>query len=458
MTRTLTDLADPPHSRQVESERPARVAAASPETTFSYWERKNDEVALLREHLGIDGGTAIVTVPDLVREKQYLRAQMIARFIASHPHLTESNLGHPGMEIDGASLGFNYQRYDMSLRRKPFAPWIYPALASRRLCSLGFLCTSGMSAVTAVLTALDLVHGDARPLYLAPDTYFETRQFVRDYLYQLRPVSELPAVLVRCGVLVLDSICHVDPLARLGACALDALCAVVLDTTCYDVSAPEIERVVERCRAEGVPCVLVRSHLKIDTLGLEYGRLGSIVIVLPRPCQGSRARFVRHLRRRLADFLVKTGTGFSISSYFPLNSDPTFRRLNRRRNAIMRDNNLRCAAALSEIVHPRSGARVVAYHHGRFLFLHTPPGDRSGRQAGALANALLEVGICARPAPSFGYDFTSITRLTGPSSLNGDNLRVSLPDFSVEELELCIETIARFAIDRFPAQPTSSST
>jgi hypothetical protein len=128
----------------------------------------------------------------------------------------------------------------------------------------------------------------------------------------------------------------------------------------------------------------------------------------------------------------------------------------------MRDNNLRCAAALSEIVHPRSEARVVAYHHGRFLFLHTPSGDPSAHQAGALAHALLEAGICARPAPSFGYDFTSITRLKGPSFLNGDNLRVSLPDFSAEELELCIETIARFAIDRFPAQApaqaTSSST
>jgi hypothetical protein len=204
--------------------------------------------------------------------------------------------------------------------------------------------------------------------------------------------------------------------------------------------------------------VLVRSHLKIDTLGLEYGRLGSIVIVLPRPCQGTRARFVRHLRRRIRDFLIKTGTGFSISSYFPLSSDPAFRRLNRRRNAVMRDNNLRCAAALSEIVHPRSEARVVAYHHGRFLFLHTPSGDRSGRQAGALTHALLEAGICARPAPSFGYDFTSITRLTGPAFGSGDNLRVSLPDFSAEELELCIETIARFAIDGFPAQPTTSST
>jgi hypothetical protein len=405
------------------------------ETTFAYWERKNDEVALLREHLGIDGGAAIVTIPDLVREKQVLRAQMIARFIATHPYLTESNLGNPAIDVDGAALGFNYQRYDLSLRHKAFAPWIYPAL---RGSSLGVLCATGMSAVTAVLTALDLVHGDMRPIYLAADTYFETQQFVRDYLYQLKPVSELPAVLVRCGVVFVDSIARVDALARLDGCALDAACAVVFDTTCYDVSAPEIERVVERCGVAGVPCVLVRSHLKIDTLGLEYGRLGSIVIALPRPFPGARARFVRLLRRRIGDFLAKTGTGFSIASYFPLTSHPTFRRLNARRNARMRDNNLRCAAALAERVHPR----VVGYHHGRFFFLHLP----SGGQAGALANALLDAGVCARPAPSFGYDFTSITRLTGPMFGPGDHLRVALPDFSAEELEICIETVARFAI------------
>ncbi len=423
---------------------------ARPETTFSYWERKNDEVALLREALGLDGGPAIVTVPDLVREKQRLRAHLIARFIAEHPSLTESNLGVDyGLDVDGTFVAFNYQRYDMILRRKPFAPWIHPSLASRRLCSLGFLTASGMSAVTAVLTALDLLHGEARPLYLAPGTYFETRQFAAGYLYQLKPVAELPAAPVHCGVLLLDSIAPEDPLAWLGARELAALCAVILDTTCYDVSSPEIERVVERCRAAGVPCVLVRSHLKIDSLGLEYARLGSIAIVLPRPCDGARARFVQHLRRRIRDFLIKVGAGFAIHSWFPLASHPTFRRLNRRRNALARENNLRCAAALAEIVHPRAATRVIRYHHGRFFFLHAPSAD-----PGALARALLEAGVCARPAPSFGYDFAAVTRMMGPPHQPGDSLRVSLPDCPAEELELCIETIARFAID----QSRSSST
>lgn len=423
------------------------------ETTFGYWERKNDEVALLRAHLGFASAPAIVTVPDLVREKQFLRAQILARFIADHPHLTESNLGNPAMELDGAPLRFEYQRYDLRLQRKPFAPWIYPALALPALCSYGLLCASGMSAVAAVLTSLDLIHRDDRPIYISPDTYFETRHLIGDYLHRLEPVFELPAELARCGVVLLDSICLDDPLDRLGGCALEAACAVVLDTTCYDLAAPEISRVVERCRAAAVPCVLVRSHLKIDTLGLEYGRLGSIVVVLPRPCPRGPARFARVLRRRVADFLIKMGTVCSIPSYFPLASDPTFRGFNQRRNAVMRANNLRCAAALADQVHARSAARIRVHHHGRFFYLYTPTSDRG--HASALAHALLDAGCCARPAASFGYDFTAITRLPGP---HGDHLRISLPDFSADELALAIEVIARFAIARFPAQPTTSST
>lgn len=420
-----------------------------PETTLGYWERKNDEVALLREYLELGPGPALVTVPDLVHEKLVLRARMLARFIEDHPLLTESNLGGDyAMDLDGASVGFSYQRYDMRVRRKPFAPWIYPALASRRWCSLGALTASGMSAVTAVLTALDLLHEKPRPLYLAPGTYFETGQFAANYLYQLRVEETLPEVVSYCGVLLLDSIARDDPLPWIGSRPLGTLCAVVVDTTCYDVSAPEIGRVVERCRAESVPCLLVRSHLKLDTLGLEYGRMGSIAMVLPRPCPEARARFAKHLRRRIHDYLVKTGTGLSIPSYFPLSSHPRFRWFNDRRNAIMRENNLRAAATLAEIVHPRATARVTPFHHGRFFYLQLPIGPRPGHEGRELAGALLESCVSARTAPSFGYDFVGITRMVDPKDRQSCLLRVSLPDYASDMIEPAVEAIARFAIER----------
>ena len=428
--------------------------APPPETTFGYWQRKNDELALLREHLGLGPGPAVVTVPDLVREKLALRSALLIRFVEEHPLLTESNLGpEAALALDGARVGFTYQRYDTKVHRRPFAPWFYPALGSADLGSLGFLTASGMSSVSAALTALDLMHSEARPLYMAPGTYFETRQYAREYLRHLHTEIELPGVLANCGVLLLDSICAGNPLAWLAGRPLAGLCAVLLDTTCYDVSAPEIVRLVERCRVEGVPCVLLRSHVKIDSLGLEYGRLGSIVIIVPRPCDGWRGRFVQALRRRLGDFLYKVGAGFSLSSYFPLTTNPGCRRLNQRRNELASEFNLRCAVTLSRILQRRSAVRVGAYHHGRFFFLRLPAGAGSTPgEVPALGNALLEAGVFARPAPSFGYDFAAVTQMIEPQHPGGLSLRLSLPDYPADLLDPCIEAIARFAIELAPLQ------
>jgi hypothetical protein len=227
---------------------------------------------------------------------------------------------------------------------------------------------------------------------------------------------------------------------------------VLFDTTCYDVDAPEIMRVVERCLYEGVLCVLVRSHIKIDTLGLEYGRLGSIVFVLPRPCDPASAGLAQRLRRRASDFLIKVGAGFSPHTFFPLHSDVEFRRLNGERNAIMRDNNLRGAATLCQEIHERSTMRFRSYHHGRFLFLQPAVDDWSAAFARSLRRALDETGAYVRIAPSFAYDFVGITRLTGQQYQTGGGLRVSFPDYPREIIDRCLEAMIRFAIETAPTK------
>jgi hypothetical protein len=418
------------------------------ETSRSYWERKNEELTLLRSYLDESAAPPVEAVKHLVEEKLLLRARMIARFIERNPYLTESNLsGTRSMELDGSLFDFSYQRYDMRVKRKPFAPWIYPTLASPRFSSIGLLAASGMSAVSAVLTSLDLGLAKGRKLYLAPDVYYETRQFAAGYLWQLESTPTLPEQLASNGVLLLDSISRAEPLEWIGSRQLDPLAAVLLDTTCYDVSAPEIERVVERCFAEGVLCVLVRSHIKIDTLGLEYGRLGSIVIVLPRPCDRTRSIFAKRLRRRVSDFLIKTGSGFSPHTYFPLSSDASFRRLNGQRNSIMRQNNLGCVAALCEAVHARSETRIWSYHHGRFIFLRPAVEDWSPPFARSLQRALQDAGVYARVAPSFAYDFLGISGIKSQQYQTGGGLRISLPDYPGDVMNRFMDAMKRFAIE-----------
>ena len=422
-----------------------------PESWAAYWERKNRELDLLCAHLGEPPGSRVTSVERLMQRKMLLRSRMLARFMTEHPYLTESNLPGTSVELDGAAIDFSYQRYDMVVRKRPFASWLYPGLAGARLASTGALAASGMSALCAVLTAIDLSIGPGSKLYVAGDTYYETKHFVRSYLYQLALAFELPDELSCNAVLLLDSISQQDPLERVGARRLDVLRAVIFDTTCYDVGAPEIERVVARCAAEGVLCILVRSHMKIDTLALEYGRLGSIVFALPRPCSGGVAFTAQRLRHRVNDWLQKTGAGFSLHTYFPLNSDATFRSLNAERNARMRHNNLRAAAALAERVHPRSAARLRPYHHGCFFFFQPARPDASPAFAGRLRDTLLSAGLYSRTAPSFAYDFLAILRLTGDQYQTEGGLRVSIPDYPAEAVEHLIDVLGQFAVEATPS-------
>jgi hypothetical protein len=382
------------------------------EVETAYWQRKQEELDLLFRAVG-EPSRQVANVPQLVSTKQYLRARLLQRFFETHQKLTESNLWN----IAGEGLRWKYLRFDQRL----FVPVerLYPAL--HRRVAFAIYAASGMTAISAALECLDEL---GQTMNFPVDGYFET----------LRVAGRLKNRVIeeQAPIVYLDSICK-------DARPFEEASLVVFDTTCYDCESPAITVIVDRCRAARIPCVLVRSHLKLDCLALEYGRLGSMTVVLPDHPERAQVAFARKLRSGFFDRLSLWGGQAAPEAIFPLAKEA--RALDRVRVQTIVRNHLVGGERLKTLCAPTG---VEVRHHGCFLILR-PLLDRlsqSERYMHRLIDALRAEKLTAREAPSFGYDLIGITQLRAPHG-SQSSIRVALPDFSEAHLERAVAVIGR---------------
>ena len=381
----------------------------------TYLARKRAEISLLDACLASPlAPPAPRSVAEVIEQKLKLAAALRAERALQSWAITETARADAQRWNAGAwRFAFGYQRADLDVRGPP----IYPALdAHRRELAIDTLYTSsGMSAIAALLTGLAQARG-AVGLEMAPGGYGETRELVRRLAGRVRTVSSRQ----RAGtgdpgearVLWIDSAC------RRGFRSSRARTAapfdlVACDTTCWWQDSARIRRVVDAVLASGRPLALVRSHAKLDSLGIEYGRLGSIVLATPRR---ARPALMRDLVREVRDAIRLLGVA-AIPAHFPpfTGSDDYRRQSASRVAAIVR--NTRLLARRLGLTPLADG--LATYRHGLYLTL-APRGElriRDVRRAvDALCAALVETGLPVRHAGSFGFDFVAIEWFTDPQS------------------------------------------
>ncbi|MET4372622.1 hypothetical protein [Bradyrhizobium sp. LB12.1] len=399
------------------------------ESIEAYLERKHREIRLLNDCLSHPVHLACPrSVDDVIKSKFRVTAALRAEHELHQWKATETAWSHAAPPTSGPfTFSYDYQRADLKVR----GPSFYQCGRTEQ----AIYTASGMAAISALLLASTRVIGKADILVM-PGCYGETIELIERFVPHLRLVSlKLPLgdALARAGsrrILLLDSCVPAgafEAALRVDPSALDLL---VFDTTCFAGGSGRIRRVLGWARRYGIPVVMVRSHTKLDSLGAEYGRLGSAAFV--RPGEGANASFCERLARETSEAVRLLG-GAALPAHFPpYVGTAAYWRLTRQRIAAMLRNGRRMrryfASELAQL------SAELHFTHGLYVTLRGQrPLDQASAQQAAedMSRDLSGKGFPIRHAGSFGFDFAA-TEWFHNATTGEYSVRVAVPDLPTE--------------------------
>lgn len=342
---------------------------------------------------------------------------------------------------------FGYQRADLRVR----GPSLYePASVSRVAAREEILYTvSGMGAIAAVLTALVRLHATVE--FIAPrGCYNETRELLQSLAPNATVVP--PAIHAsRKGtttfrVLLLDSCVSsgFDDYRRIPTCDVDL---VLFDTTCFWRDSSRIRTAIDWALQSKRPMVLVRSHAKLDSVGIEYGRLGSVAF-LAHP--DVWAASLRQLHRQAETSIRLYGLAAIPAHFPPFAGGAEYGEMSRARTASIIRSTRRIARRLREQLARHDAVRE--FRHGLYLAL-VPRGEREvkdvKRAAAHLGSALSAQRLPVRHAGSFGFDFIAVECFY--DAIVGRNvIRVAGADLPPAVVDRIADAIAAWWLHQWP--------
>lgn len=382
------------------------------ESIDSYLLRKRQELQLIEACLAdLAPIEQARSIEEMAAQKFQAGAAVKAEQARTTWALTETHWAEgTSLRVGQFEVAYTYQRADLAVH----GPSLYEGHgldSGQRIVWSGYT-SSGMAALAVVLMALGRDSGGVA-VTMRPDGYPETRQLFETYGQRMGVAAAFGTTPLQAGrrsgqqtsrVLLLDS----GVPARFSVSDLDLAAADLLmfDTTCLATSSGRLARVLRHAEKAGLPSVLVRSHTKLESLGIEYGRLGSVVLMVPRHVAPERRQRAERLAQEMQDAVRLLGAAAVPAHLPPFVGGVAWRRLYRQRVARIIRNNRRAARRLPALLPGHWAA--TCYQHG--LFLTLDPGlDQDETQArsmaSALAHALHAAGLPVRQAGSFGFDF-----------------------------------------------------
>ena len=422
------------------------------ESIQAYLDRKHREIGLLNDCLR---SPLHLTRPRSVDEVIRAKFQITAALRADHElrdwKATETSWSASARPASGPfKFAYDYQRADLVVEGPSFYDLDLDLDLDRACTSETIYTASGMAAISALLLASRQIIGPADILML-PGSYGETLELIRDFVphLQLRalklPLGDAFAPASSPQILLLDSCISAAAFEAALCCAGSGLDLLIFDTTCFAGRSGRIRRVLRWARRYAIPVVMVRSHTKLDSLGAEYGRLGSAVFVRWSEKDLGASRVTSECLAVETRNAVRLLGGAALPAHFPpFVGSPTYWALTRKRvAAILRNGRHTARYFASEL--PALSAELH-FAHGLYVTLRGRGtlDEVAARQAAEeMSHDLSGQGFPIRHAGSFGFDFAA-TEWFHDATTDRYRVRVAVPDLPSELWDDLTAAIARW--------------
>jgi len=230
----------------------------------NYKKRKLKELSILNEYIGdkidlsnCDTEKNILEYKNLIIK--HLRNDNREKF---YHHLTNNNQINFQNEL--FDYHYTYERFNGFIKIDKFANSFYNL--SNQIYSETYFTNCGMTAIVSLLTSMGLMSNVSIDL-LYEETYFETIK----YLSVVNNGTKYKA-------LYIDTIAS-DFSFEINKELLSNYSYVIIDTTCF--LGNEFSNMINFILQQNIPCILVRSHTKLDLIGTEYSHMGSVSFIKP---------------------------------------------------------------------------------------------------------------------------------------------------------------------------------
>lgn len=290
----------------------------------------------------------------------------------------------------GKRVYYRYQRQDFRFQESSDLETYYPGLKSKQLVQ-GYFTQSGQAATSSLFHYLKRTIPNLAIRLLTTKSYFET---LRVFEGLAIPFDE------RSETAFLDS----SITMRSSQDCLKGINIkhLIVDTTTWCLNSPEIQYILDWANDQKVDVYLIRSHIKLDCLGAEYGLLGSIVKVNFHSVPLDEKSFL--------ETLSYSGSLAIHENIYPFLWDKTFLSLTNKRVERIRSNTRYLVNELGPYLKSINPLiRVICYQHELFFGVNYPKKDDLMPEMFLKLSILHQ--IPSRFCDSFGFDFPSLTNV-----------------------------------------------